>query len=337
MCIEIADTGLLFCFPGTGNGENVLLRCELDALAIEEINDFQYKSQQPGVSHKCGHDGHMAILFGVGKYLQSSETKGDAYLLFQPAEENGMGAKKVLDDPAFEKNCQPNYVFALHNIPGSPMHSVLVKSGPFTPSVISAEIELNGKTAHAAEPQNGVNPSYAFGELLEASRRLVNSDSQSANFKIITPIYATIGSRDFGISAGNAKAGFTLRTGRNDVMEQFKSDFTSLIESICDKHQLTYKLNWTQAFSSIENDPQCADLISQVAEDLALELIEIHNAFPWGEDFGLFTERYSGAMFGLGSGINTPALHNPDYDFPDELIETGVNMFVGLIHKAQNV
>lgn len=142
--MELESGGLAVTYD-FGEGPVVMLRCELDALPIEEENDFAHRSKVSGVSHKCGHDGHMAIVAGVGLNLQEKIYKrGKVILLFQPAEETGKGAYAVLNDPGFAQ-LKPNYIFALHNLPGEPLNSVIMVDNYFSATVQSFRLELTGK------------------------------------------------------------------------------------------------------------------------------------------------------------------------------------------------
>jgi len=148
---KIGGTGVMVKFDSKVEGKTVMLRSDHDALAIQEINEFDHKSQNEGVSHKCGHDGHTAIMCGVANYFHEHPiAKGKLVLIFQPAEENGEGAKAVLADSQFDFT--PDLVFALHNLPGYPLHQVVLKEGNFTAAAKTIIIKLDGKTAHAAEP-----------------------------------------------------------------------------------------------------------------------------------------------------------------------------------------
>lgn len=333
--ISVAKVGIIATIKGKQKGKHVMLRCELDALPIQEINKFKHKSNTKNVSHKCGHDGHMTILLAVADYFNNNKPeKGTLSLLFQPAEENGEGAKAVVKDKEF-KALKPDYIFALHNVPGYRKHKIFYKEKTFTPSVISIKVKLTGKTSHAAEPENGINPSYAIAELLQKTKKLEEHNKKSRSYGIITPIYSKIGSEDHGISAGYGEVDFTIRTWKKTSMNNLREKLMNLIVDISLKHNLKYKIDWFQEFSSIENDKTCVQLIEKAAEKNNFNHVEKSTPFPWGEDYGLFTEKIPGAMFGLGAGKNTPALHNPDYDFPDELIKTGSAMFVSIFNVAQ--
>jgi metal-dependent amidase/aminoacylase/carboxypeptidase family protein len=211
------------------------------------------------------------------------------------------------------------------------LHSIHIKDAEITPSVISVTLDLHGKTAHAAEPQKGLNPTYLISELQVKLKKICQLDPSKGGFQIITPIFTNIGSPDFGISAGNGRVGFTLRTTTNEAMELLKQEFVSVVERLSDSYKIPYSIQWTQAFRANKNAPLAANAIRWAAKEHNLKLIERDAPFPWGEDFGIFTEQFPGALFGLGAGEDQPALHNPDYDFPDELIDTGKRMFLSLI------
>lgn len=325
---QIGGQGILATYFGKKNGNHIAFRCELDALPIQEINDFQHKSQTQGISHKCGHDGHMCIMLALAMKLHDNRPEfGKVSLLFQPAEENGRGAVSMLADTDFEKNFNPDFIFALHNVPGEKLHSIHSKSGIFTPSVISLKCILKGKTSHAAEPEKGINPAKAIAEIINNLDTLQNTNKNSEDFALITVVEAQLGMHWYGISAGEGFIGLTIRTWSNEKMDALKNSLTQLCQEIATKHQLKYEFDWFDEFRANNNNKQCHDYIMQAAKSLGLEHHEMGYSFKWGEDFGLFTEKFRGAMFALGAGIDTPALHNPDYDFPDELIESGAKMF----------
>ena len=332
----IANTGILAVFKGNEVGPTTLLRCELDALPIEEINSFDHQSTISGVSHKCGHDGHMAILCGVAQQLSTEKIyKGTVYLLFQPAEENGEGAQKVLNDPKFSA-IKPDFVFALHNLPGFELGQIVVKNGTFSCAVNSMIIKLTGKTAHAGEPQNGINPALAISEIISKFNNKIQSDIALETYCLITPIYINMGKKAYGVSAGYGEIHFTIRSNSNANMDRIEQELTSEVAQISKKHQLTSTVSWTQQFRANENNPEVVCFIKKAAENNGFNILEKETPFSWGEDFGLFTEHFSGAMFGLGAGENLPALHNPDYDFPDELIPFGVKMFHQIIKEIHH-
>lgn len=329
----LGGNGLAAIYDFGAPGPTIMFRCELDALPIEEVNEFDYRSVNPGISHKCGHDGHMAILAGlIFKIKEHDFKKGKIILLFQPAEENGQGAELVLKDERF-KDIQPDYVFALHNLPGEEMNSIIVKDEVFTATVQSLAIHLTGQVAHASEPENGINPAAAIAEIIDSFAKLNITATTNKDFRLLTPICIRMGEIAYGVSAGQAEIHYTLRTWSEENMEALEQSLIDIIETTCKKHTLDFSVDWFDYFPATVNNRNCVEIIREAARQHNFTLKENDVPIRFGEDFGWFSQQYKTAMFGLGSGINTPALHHHDYDFPDEIIETGVRMFESIARE----
>ena len=329
---NIGKTGVLATFTSDLNGPTIMFRGDIDALPITETNTFKHASKVTGVSHKCGHDGHTTILLGLAKLLSTNKiTKGKVLLLFQPAEENGTGAQAVLNDHNF--NQKIDFAFALHNLPGFNLHEIVVKENEFTANVKSIIIKLNGKTSHAAEPEKGQNPSLAIAEILSFADSITNNKPEETDFFLMTPKFATLGDLAYGISAGYGEVHFTIRTWSTNLMSQRSDDIERYIENVCSNHNLFPQIAFTEVFHANVNDQKSVQFIRKAAQKNNFTIIEREYPFKWGEDFGLFTQKFKGAMFGIGAGLDSPALHNPDYDFPDEIIETGIRMFYQIIQE----
>lgn len=321
-------TGIIAVYhPDKEVKQTIMFRCELDALPIQEINEFDHRSDVDEVSHKCGHDGHMSIMCSLAKKLSEKRMKHTkVVLLFQPAEENGEGAVAIYNDSRF-KELNPDQVFALHNLPGYDHHDIVVKNHTFTCAVNSIIVKLQGRTAHAGEPENGENPALAIAEIINQFNPKIQPDPTKEKFTVLTPIYITMGTEDYGISAGYGEIHYTFRRAANAEMKELEIELEEIAVKAAAKYKLQPEISWTQRFSANENDPSAVDFVRKAANDLKFNLIEREVPFQWGEDFGIFTEHFKGAMFGLGSGIETPNLHNPDYDWPDEITETGAQIF----------
>lgn len=330
---KVGGTGVLARFDGTAHGQDLLFRCELDALPIEEENRFAHRSTIEGKSHKCGHDGHMAILCGLAERLAAERPKqGRIWLLFQPAEENGMGAQAVLDDPRVA-SLRFDRVFALHNLPGVPKGTVRLRNDTFTAAVNSIVITLKGKTSHAAEPEHGINPAAAMGTILSRSLALANNVPSDPRMRVVTPVYARLGSKDYGISAGSAEVHLTLRCWADEDLDRLQQDVEQVAQDVAREQKLELAITYTQHFHANQNDPATVDLVRTAVGSAGLVRSEAAHPFKWGEDFGLFTQRFPGCMFGIGAGEDTPALHNPDYDFPDEIIPHGIAVFEQIVRQ----
>lgn len=331
--VEIADTGLLAIWKTGKAGPRVLVRAELDALPIKEDGHLSYASKMPGVAHLCGHDGHASILCGLALALQKNPPAcGEVVLCFQPAEEIGAGAQKVLNDPVF-KDYEPDWVFALHNIPGYPLGSVLAKSGTFTAAVKSLVFRLHGKTAHAGEPEHGINPVWMLAELLPQLQSLEQADAGQPDFRLITPVHLRVGEQAYGVSPGYAELHLTIRSFTNKEMDSLHRALSDLVETLAKTHSLKVEEEVVEPFKANENGEVAVGHIKAAAQHLGLPFVSMQTPFRWGEDFGYLSSRYPGAMFGLGSGENQPALHHPDYDFPDELLKPGVQLFEFILQR----
>jgi amidohydrolase len=334
--VKVADTGVLVELKANKKGKSILIRGDIDALPIEEVNEFDHKSKNKGVSHTCGHDGHTTIILGLALVLSKYPiTKGTVYLLFQPSEENGKGANRVLSDQYF-KSLKIDYVFALHNLPGFPLHQIVIKENEFTAHVKSLIIKLRGKTAHAAEPEKGYNPAKVIAKILQYSFERTHNHPESKDFFLITPICVNMGKIAYGISAAYGEVHFTIRSWSTQLMEAECNKLEAMIKSICFTEHLDYQTTYLEEFYSNNNNKEAAGHIRNAAKKCHLNVSEINNPFKWGEDFGLFTQRYRGALFGIGAGVNKPALHNPDYDFSDEIIPTGISLFYTIIENIQS-
>lgn len=323
---------------GQKAGKTLLFRCELDALPIQEANDFAHRSTKNGVSHKCGHDGHAATMLAFAQKLMqhplpivsgSSINNGKILLFFQSAEETGEGAKAAIESGIF-KQFPIDYAYSYHNIPSLPLGAIYCKTGIFTPSVESFCVTLLGKNCHASQPANGINPANAIAEFIQYMAQFHQPDKTQADYFVVTPIHMHMGEKNYGISAGHAEVGYTIRTWDSRVLELHKQKIVEKITTICEKESLEHHISWFESFKANNNHPEVYEQIKSAAAQNDFPFIEMAQPFDFGEDFGLFTDTYKGAMFGIGSGENCPALHTVDYDFPDDLIEIGSEMFMKL-------
>jgi amidohydrolase len=322
---------------GKEEGSTLLFRCELDALPIQEANDLPYRSIYEGISHKCGHDGHLAIMLRFAqKLMENPISKGKILLFFQSAEETGAGARGAIESGIFDQ-FSIDYAFALHNMPGFPMGAILAKEHQFTPCVESGIFELIGKTSHASEPHKGINPALAIAEIINYFENLIDADKSSESYFLCTPIHIDMGEESYGTSAGKANVGYTFRTWENDKFDTMKRQIEHNIVQIANKYSLGLVSNWVETFNANTNHPEAYQHIKKAASSLNMDIIDLEKPFEFGEDFGLFTKKYKGAMFGIGSGINQPPLHNAEFDFPDELIELGNLMFYQISYQLLKI
>lgn len=334
MLTGLGGHGIVATFDSGKPGKSLLIRCELDALPITELGQHDHVSTHGGVSHQCGHDGHMAMVCGVAEYLsQHRPPHGAVHLLFQPAEETGEGARAVLNDPAFAQ-VRPDLGIAIHNMPGYPIRSIVVKHGTMTPAVRSIAFRFVGRTAHASQPELGENPSLAISELLRRADSLGVYDSSLDSFRLATSVYVQIGTRAYGVSAGQGEVHFTLRAWTDAQLAEVQDALTELATDVAKRDGLELSWETLEDFRANINDPDVADLAESAAREAGIEVIVPDAPLKGGEDFGLFTSQFPCCMVVLGSGMDSHPVHNPYYDFPDSALQTGIDFYTSLIREV---
>jgi len=332
----IGGTGVVAIFKGNAPGDHVLFRCELDALPITEKNTFAHRSVVPGVSHKCGHDGHMAILCGLAeKFSQNKSFSGQRILLFQPAEETGEGAIAVTEDEQF-KALKVDCCYALHNLPGIPLGQVQIRAGTFNCASQGMSIQLTGTPAHAAYPEKGRSPALAMVELLQ---QLINikSEINTTELQMVTVIYSKMGEPTFGTTPHQAEIGITLRTEKNEMMDELKQRILSKVKSTAKCHLLEFETQAHDVFMASVNDEDCSQTVAQAAKKVGHDLVWLEQPLRWSEDFGAISSMTKGAMFILGAGEDRPQIHHAEYDFPDALIGPGIDIFYEIAKSHQKI
>ena len=325
---------ILAVYDSGGEGPTLLFRGDFDAVRVEETLPLPYASQTAGVSHKCGHDGHTAILLGLAEELHLHRpTVGRVLLFFQAAEETGEGAAQLLQSGILE-SYRPDRVFALHNIPGEELGTVVCKTGSFSCSVISCDLLLHGRTSHAAEPQKAVCPYPAARTITDRLLSLNQYDMRRNDFRLITLCEFRVGETAYGVTAGHGVLRFTLRAKEDELLQQTKAVLARIVENATrDTAELHSQIIWKEYFAASRNEGTAVAQIQSAAEACGLAYRQLELPFSWGEDFGLLTQHYPGALFGLGSGTSQPSLHNERFDFPDALVPIGIQLFSQLAHQ----
>lgn len=328
---ELSGNAIAAVYDGDEVGTTILFRCELDALPIFETSNVEYKSEYTNKAHSCGHDGHMAIVASLAIQLHEQRPKsGRVILLFQPAEETGKGAKPLVEALKLNKLI-PEYSFSLHNMPQVPLHEVAIKNGSFNCASVGMKIELFGKTSHASHPENGISPVEAVCEILAEVKNINQEYKKEDAFCLISINHASLGEEAFGITAGEANIMLTLRSESDNLMLKMKNQLDVFVQKTSRKYNLGYDYSLDEPFEASINNEEAADKIRLACTNEKITLNELQSTWRASEDFGQFGNISKSAMFQLGSGVDQPYLHNPDFNFPDEIIETGHNIFYRLI------
>lgn len=308
-------------------GPSLLLRADIDALPIQETNDFSHKSQHDGVSHKCGHDGHAAILTGVAAVVAKNRPKkGRLILLFQAEEETGQGAEKIIKDPRFQ-DILPDMVFSLHNLPGFKKHEIILREGTFASASKGVIIRLTGKSSHAAHPELGKSPGPMLPDLISGLLNIPNQKEAFKDFNLITIIHVRLGEVAFGTNPGEGVVMATLRSFSNADMMVMTRKLENLVSDLSQHYNITPEISYTEVFPATRNNPANCEIVRKAAEETGATVHTISEPFRWSEDFGHFAVHFPSVLFGVGAGRKHPSLHQNDYDFPDEIIPTAISMF----------
>ncbi len=323
----LGGTGVAAVYDSRVSGPTLLFRAELDALPIEETGEPPYRSSISGKGHMCGHDGHMATLAALGRHFgRQRPATGRVVLLFQPAEETGAGAAAVIADPHFAE-IRPDYSFSLHNFPSLPLGHVWLKEGTANCASRGLKIRLSGRTAHASMPETGVSPVPAVAMLMPALTALSRGSIAGNDLVLLTVTHAAIGEPAFGIAPGEAEVWVTLRTMTDGAMQALVDMAEALVARVAGETGLCHQFEYHDIFLHSENHP---DAVARLRAAMDAEGVghEAGEALRASEDFGRFGAVSRSAMFFLGAGEDTPALHNPNYDFPDDLIPIGARIFI---------
>lgn len=305
----------------------IAFRADFDALPIDETIKLSYASKTPGISHKCGHDGHSAALCGLALLLDRKGCDVPVYLIFQHAEEIGAGGA-VCAKLLREKNIRE--VYAFHNWSGFPEGSVRVRPGTVQCASKGLTIAFKGKTAHASQPEDGINPSYAAASLLLSVEKACEL-SLYRGMVMATPVCVSIGEKNFGIAASEAELSFTLRAELEAELAKLEERIREMAEKLAKEEKLTIFIEEQDVFPETSNDPGCAEKVMQAAREAGIPLETMEHPFRASEDFGWYQKVCPGAMFYIGNGENYPSIHTTGYDFNDRILDTAIEMFWNLL------
>lgn len=335
---NIGGHGVAAIYDSGKPGPRVLLRCELDGLPIEDLADIPHRSTVSGKGHQCGHDGHMAMIAAMARLLgRQRPAKGAVILMFQPAEEDGSGARKVVEDAAFAE-LKPDLAFAIHNMPGLPFGEVHIVDGPICCASRGIMLKLTGRTAHASQPETGISPMPAIARLMPALSAMsspVGTSTNDPDFTLVTITHVDMGAPAFGVAPGEANLFATLRSLTDEGMTGLVEKVEALAHTVAQENGLKLDIGYTDVFVTCHNDVDAASIVRSALDRLGI--VHGPGTLPLrgSEDFGYFGRGAKMALMMLGSGENLPALHNPDFDFPDDLIPVGAKIYTAILATLQ--
>ena len=307
----------------------IAFRADFDALPMEEGISLPYASKNPGVAHKCGHDGHAAALAGFGCLLEELSPPRDVYLIFQHGEEIGAGGEACSRLIA-EK--QIGEVYACHNWSGFPLGQILTREGTAQCASQGLILSFRGSPAHASQPEDGRNPCKALSLLALWLQEEAGWERQTADRPLLfaTVVGMKAGGRNFGMSAALGELSVTLRGERQADMEALKDTLIEKAKELAALEGLTFTYEDVDVFPETACDSEAVEKVRRAAASLRLDYQRLEKPIRASEDFGYYLKQCPGAIFYIGNGTDYPEIHTREYDFPDGNLDTIIKMFSAL-------
>ncbi|NRA30591.1 MAG: amidohydrolase [Parvularculaceae bacterium] len=329
----LAGTGVVATLD-RGVGPHIAFRADMDALHIHEKNTFAHRSTVDGKMHACGHDGHTSMLLGAARYLSQyhDDLAGTLHFIFQPAEENEAGGKRMVEEGLFEK-FPAEEVYGLHNWPGLPAGSITALNGPQMAAFDLFEIKITGSGTHAAMPHQGTDSIVAGSTLVSMLQTIVSRSVDPLDTAVVS-VTQFHGGDTWNIIPEEVILRGCTRHFKIEVQEQIKAAMQRLCEHVSQAFQVEATLWYDERYPSVVNNATQADYSRQVARSIVSEDLVFDNLPPSmaSEDFSFMLREVPGcyAWIGNGDGHESRSLHNPHYDFNDEILERGIRYWVGL-------
>ena len=339
----MGTTGVVGIIKNGTSDRAMGLRADMDALPLQEFNTFAHASQHEGKMHACGHDGHTAMLLSAAQHLAKHRNfDGTVYVIFQPAEEGGGGAREMIKDGLFKK-FPMQAVFGMHNWPGAEVGTFAVSPGPVMASSNEFKITVHGKGSHAALPHNGVDPIVVASQMVQAFQNIITRNKKPVDAGVISVTMIHAGHATNVIPDSCEMQG-TVRTFTLEVLDLIERRMKEVAEHICAANEARCEFEFVRNYPPTINHVKEAAFMREVmgemvgtanvmaqeptmgAEDFSFMLQEIPGAYA-------FIANGDGAHREMGHGGGPCTLHNPSYDFNDELIPLGGSLWVKLVEK----
>jgi len=340
----IGQTGVVGLIQGKqGPGKMIGLRADMDALPIQERNQFPHASLHPGKMHACGHDGHVAILLGAAQEIaENPNFKGSVALIFQPAEEGGAGAQRMIDDGLFQRY-PVDAVFAMHNWPGLQEGEFAAHTGAVMASSNEFSVKILAKGAHAAMPDLGIDPVVIAAQLILAFQTIVSRSCKPVEPAVLSVTQIQAGEA-INVIPDHAILQGTVRTFSIETLDLIEQQMSKLSTELCAAFGATAEMEFERKYPPTINSAEMAELAKNALKRVP-EVTAVHTNLPptmGAEDFAFMLQHKPGAYLWIGNGdgghrthghgIGPCTLHNPSYDFNDKILPLGVKAWLAITH-----
>ena len=333
----IGNTGVVGVLKrGTGT-RAIGLRADMDALMIQENNEFEYRSLHDGKMHACGHDGHTAMLLGAARHLsENGRFNGTVVFIFQPAEEHGDGARAMIADGLFER-FRVDDVYAIHNFPSLATGHFAVRAGSIMAAEDNFEITIDGVGHHAAMPHLGRDPIVIASEIVLAMQSLVSRRLNPMDHAVVS-FTEFITNGTVNVVPGQVILKGDTRSLTPEVQAHIETTMERIAAGICAAHGVDYQFSYRRNFVPTINSAAEAEIAARIATEIVGAEAVVGDSRPVmaSEDFGYMLQAKPGAYILLGNGvegIGGCSLHNPAYDFNDEILAIGADFWVELVQS----
>jgi hippurate hydrolase len=336
----LGTTGVVGIIKNGTSSRAIGLRADMDALPMQEFNTFEHASQYPGKMHACGHDGHTAMLLAAARHFsEHREFDGTVYLIFQPAEEGGGGAREMIKDGLFDK-FPMEAVFGMHNWPGAATGQFAVSAGPVMASSNEFQIVIHGKGGHAAMPHNGLDPVPVACQLVQAFQTIITRNMKPIEAGVISVTMIHAGEAT-NVIPDSCELRGTVRTFSIAVLDMIEQRMEQITQNLCAAFGMRCEFEFKRNYPPTINSAPEAEFARQVMVDIVgQDRVLAQEATMGAEDFSYmlqakpgcycFIMNGDGAHRDIGHGGGPCTLHNPSYDFNDELIPLGATYWVRL-------
>ncbi len=332
----IAKTGVVGVLRAGTSPRMVGLRADMDALPVAELNEFPHHSKHPGKMHACGHDGHTAMLLGAARYLaEKPDFDGVAVFIFQPAEESEGGAAVMIEDGLFER-FPVEAVFGLHNWPGIPVGEMMAMPGPVMAGTCAFEITVRGHGCHAAMPHQGIDAIVTGAQLVQALQTVVSRTLHPCESAVVS-LTQFHGGEAWNVIPEEVVLRGTIRTFKPEVQETVERAIERLCSGVASANGAQIGVRFDHRYPPTVNSAAEAKFCQQVAAEVFGADKVLTDILPsmGAEDFAYMLREKPGCYVWLGNGPGTGGctLHNPHYDFNDELLTLGASYWVHLVRR----